>query len=195
MIAWKAEIKRKRRKSGAKGKSLPSGRSKKSKASGERKKTVAQALCLRILMEREMAGRRGLTDKQKKYCRERAMGKGYGEAYLDAGYNRKPEEAKHEAYRLEHLVPSSERIQKEIARLQALAEKKALLNREQRQALLTEIALDDTEKTDNRLRAADMLNRMSGDYTDNIRSESVNKVQLSYEEKKAMLEAELRGEE
>ena len=143
-----------------------------------------------------MAGKvKNLTGRQKKYCEGRAMGKGYAEAYTDAGYASCGELTKTNAYHLEHTRLISPKIQAEIARLKRMAEEGAVLDRQARQAKLTEIALDDEEKTDNRLRAFDMLNRMSGDYTDNIRSESVNKVQLSYEEKKAMLEAELRGEE
>lgn len=117
------------------------------------------------------------------------------EAYTDAGYASCGPLTRTNAYQLENIRGISPQIRAEIDRLKKLAEDGAILDRQQRQAMLTEIALDTEEKTDNRLRAADMLNRMSGDYTDNIRSESVTKVQLSYEEKKAMLEAALRGEE
>lgn len=122
------------------------------------------------------------------------MGKGYAEAYIDAGYAPCVENERgtaQNAYNIEHRLSYSPKIQAEIARLKKMAEEGAVLDRQSRQAKLTEIALDDTEKTDNRLRAFDMLNRMSGDYTDNIRSESVNKVQLSYAEKKALLEEQM----
>lgn len=146
-----------------------------------------------------MAGvRKGLTIRQQKYCEGRADGKTMPEAYLAAGYacteKNKPY-LKSNAYNLEYNKACSPLIRDEIARLRKIAEEGAILDRLQRQAMLTEIALDQEEKTDNRLRSLDMLNRMSGDYTDNIRSESITKVQLSYAEKKALLEAELRGEE
>lgn len=146
----------------------------------------------------EMPLENGLTVRQQKYCEGRAEGKTMPQAFIDAGYSVTEKSRKHaktNAYHLETSKKISPLIQAEIARLKRVAEEGAILNREARQAMLTEIALDAEEKTDNRLRAADMLNRMSGDYTDNIRSESVNKVQLSYAEKKALLEAELRGEE
>lgn len=134
-----------------------------------------------------------LTERQKKYCRERAKGKGLRQSYIDAGYS--ATDACRSAIRLEREFPVSPLIQKEIARLSAMAEKGAILDRKQRQAMLTEIALNDEEKTDNRLRATDMLNRMSGDYTDVVRSTVSGDVNLTYEERKRMLEQELLEEE
>ena len=53
---------------------------------------------------------------------------------------------------------------------------------------MTKIALDEGEKTDNRLRAADMLNRMSGDYTDRVEQVVSGALAMSYEERKKLLE-------
>lgn len=130
-----------------------------------------------------------LTERQKKYCRERAKGKTLKQSYIDAGYS--PTDACRSAIRLENEFPVSPLIKSEIARLSAMADKGAVLDRKQRQALLTEVALDLEEKTDNRLRATDMLNRMSGDYTDVVRSTVTGDVNLTYEERKRLLEAEL----
>lgn len=132
-----------------------------------------------------------LTPRQKKYCRERANGKTRKDAYIAAGYS--PSDAAKSGYLLEKGRAISPLIQKEIARLQAMADKGAVLNRKARQALLTEIALDETEKTDNKLRSIDMLNRMAGDYTDRI--EQTGTVTLmSYEERKQMLLESLKEE-
>lgn len=139
----------------------------------------------------------GLTEKQRAYCRERAKGKTRAEAWKDAGYGNNPstQTAARNALHLEKDRACSKKIRAEIARLRALADQDIILDRKQRQAKLTEIFLDDKEKTDNRLRAVDMLNRMGGDYTENVRSESVNKVQLTYEEKKKLFMEEMTGEE
>lgn len=136
------------------------------------------------------AENRKLTVKQKAYCRARAAGKSRPDAYLEAGYTSSTgrEDANHNAYCMEVVRPCSTKIQKEIARLQAQAEKGAIIDRKQRQALLTEIVLDKGEKTDNRLRAADMLNRMSGDYTDRMEQVYSGALALSYEDRKKMLE-------
>ena len=136
------------------------------------------------------AENRGLTVMQKAYCKLRAEGKSRPDAYLEAGYKAANgrEDANHNAYNMEVVRPCSKKIQEEIARLQAQAEDGAILRREQRQALLTKIALDEGEKTDNRLRAADMLNRMSGDYTDRVEQVVSGALAMSYEERKKLLE-------
>lgn len=139
-----------------------------------------------------MPVQRGLNARQKKYCRARAKGKTFAESYVEAGYS--PSDACRSAIRLEREFEISPLIQAEIARLTALADKGAILDRRQRQAMLTEVALDSEEKTDNRLRATDMLNRMAGDYTDNVRSTVSGGVELTYEERKKLIEDSLSEE-
>lgn len=138
---------------------------------------------------------KGLTPKEKKYCRARASGLGFTDAYIEAGYSCKGGSrttACDNARIWERAdTERGRRIRAEIERLENLANEKAILDRRQRQALLTEIALDGDEKTDNRLRAADMLNRMSGDYTDNVRTAVTGGVELTYEERKKLIEEEL----
>lgn len=129
-----------------------------------------------------------LTPKQRKYCRERAKGKNQREAFEAAGYgpgsSRKTKTE--EACRMEKLP----KIQAELARLTALAEAGAVLDRQQRIAILSEMALDEDRKDDSRQRALDMLNKMGGDYTDRQIIEAHADVQLSYEEKRqAVLDA------
>lgn len=131
-----------------------------------------------------------LTAKQKAYCKARAEGKSRPDSWAEAGYSTKysRDDQNHNAYQMEFRTKSSPLIQAEIKRLQQQAEEGAILRREQRQALLTEIVLDKEEKTDNRLRAADMLNRMSGDYTDKIEQTYSGALALSYEDRRKMLE-------
>lgn len=142
-----------------------------------------------------MERKRTLTPKEKKYARARAKGLNYTDAYIEAGYSCKGgnrHTACDNARKWENAdTKRGERIRAEIDRLQRLADNKTILDRKQRQTLLTELALDSEEKTDNRLRAVDMLNRMSGDYTDNVRTSATVGVELTYEERKKLLEAEL----
>lgn len=125
-----------------------------------------------------------LTAKQKRYCKERAAGNTYADSYERAGYSVPPGEkgrkvATDNAYNMEHKTESTtEKIQREIKRLQEQAEAGAILDRKARQGLLSGIALDQEESTTDRLRAADMLNRMSGDYTDRVQVEAT--ARLSY---------------
>lgn len=134
-----------------------------------------------------------LNDRQKKYAKARAEGKSMVDASIEAGYSAKCKRSniQKDAWHRENNPHTGELIKAEIRKYQKLAEEKALLDRQSRQALLTEIALDKEEKTDNRLRAADMLNRMSGDYTDNVRTSVTGGVELTYEERKKLLEDEL----
>lgn len=137
-----------------------------------------------------------LTQMQEKYCQERANGADYATAWANAGYSTKCKRAnqRSDAYHMEVTKPSAPLIQARIKELQKAAEEGAILDRKARQAFLTGIALDETEKTDNRLRAADMLNRMSGDYTDNVRSTVTGGVELTYEERKRLIEDSLSEE-
>lgn len=124
-----------------------------------------------------------LDTRQRKYCRERVKGKTQGEAYAAAGYSKgnSKKTMQEAACRLE----KDERIQAELKRLQALADSGAVLNREQRISLLSEMAMDESRKDDARQRAIDMLNKMGGDYSEKQIIEARHEVQLSYEEKRA----------
>ena len=112
------------------------------------------------------------------------------DAWEAAGYSTKysRDHMNSNAYHMEVASYRAKEIQAEIERLRKQAEGGAVLDRKQRQALLTEIALNAEEKSDNRLRAMDMLNRMSGDYTDKIEQTYSGALALSYEDRKKMLE-------
>ena len=135
---------------------------------------------------------KGLTQKQKKFCQALMEGKKNKEAYLAAGYTKNADAhgTRSNAYKLK----MNKNVQEELARLQALAEEGATLKREQRQTLLTEIALNDSNDMPDRLRAVDQLNRMSGDYTDTIRTTVNAKVEMTYAERLATMKADLDNE-
>lgn len=134
-----------------------------------------------------------LTERQKKFCREKVKGKKLADAYYDAGYSRgsSRQVAKIAACNLQR----DERIQAELQRLTRLAEKGMTLDRQQRITLLTEMATDDNRKDDARQRAIDMLNRMNGDYTDKTITEVKGSVNISLEDKKRMILEALQADE
>lgn len=123
-----------------------------------------------------------LNAMQKKYCRERVKGKTQRQAYRAAGYSKNNSDVTCDvaACQMEKLP----KIQAELKRLTALAENGAILDRQQRQSMLSEMAMDQDMKAENRQRAIDMLNRMNGDYTDKQVIESHSMVELSYDEKR-----------
>lgn len=139
-----------------------------------------------------MKKKRPLDARQKKYCRERVAGKSQGQAYRAAGYSPNNSDASCNvaACRLE----KDERIQAELARLTRLAEAGAVMDRQQRITLLTEMAMDETRKDDSRQRALDMLNKMHGDYTEHQITEISASVDLSYEDKRQAVLDALRNE-
>lgn len=114
---------------------------------------------------------RKLTARQERYAKERANGKSYPDAYYSAGYSARQarETATSNAYTLEHVSAASSQILDRITYYQKQAEKGAIADRAARMALLTDLAYDEagTGKKD-RLRALDMLAKMSGDYSETI---------------------------
>lgn len=135
-----------------------------------------------------------LDERRKKYCRERISGKTQRQAYKAAGFcpnSDKPTTIDPAACRLE----KEDRIKKELARLQRLAEDGAIMSRNQRIALLTEMASDESRKDDARQRALDMLNRMHGDYTEKTITEVHGNMDISLEDRKAMILEALKGNE
>ena len=138
-----------------------------------------------------------LNARQLKYCRERAKGKGLADAYKDAGYgaNSSRKSLTQNADTLEKRSAHVAEIRAKIKELTELAEEKAILDRTQKQALLTKIALNDENDMPDRLRALDQLNRMNGEYTDNVRTQVSGDVKLTLEEKLAAWEAAMGNEE
>lgn len=115
--------------------------------------------------------KRRLTHKQREYAKRRAAGDSYADAYIGAGYsgNAGKDTAKHNAYKLEHNTgETSTHILATIEKLRRQAEQGAILDRQSRQAALSNIAMDVEESTTDRLRAFDQLARMSGDYNDKV---------------------------
>lgn len=139
---------------------------------------------------------RELTAKQRKYAERRAAGDSYADAYNaaydDHGGTRKT--AATNAENLEKRSAAAPAIMARIAELRAAAERGAILKREERQALLTEIATNEGETTRDRIRALDQLNRMSGDYTENTRVTLSGGVTMTYAERLEAIRAELSGE-
>lgn len=108
--------------------------------------------------------RDGLTHKQRAYARARAAGKSQIEAYAEAGYSQRQCENSQRinACKLDTL----QAVQDHIAHLQHIADSGGIMDTEQRKAALYEIYKDDTTAKRDKLKALDMLNRMSGDYID-----------------------------
>lgn len=108
-----------------------------------------------------------LTPRQEKYCERRAAGDSRAAAYKAAGFcpagNR--ETARNNAEKMERSPGVGTAILHRIDELRESAERGAVLDRDARAALLSELALDTGARDADRVRAVDILCRMSGDYT------------------------------
>ena len=136
-----------------------------------------------------------LTAKQAEYARRRARGESYSSAYVGAGYSPVGgvKVATDNAYTLEHRSAASTEILQKIQALRERADRGAVMDRQARVALLSSMALDETARPDDRLRAVDILNRMHGDYTDRTEVRYSGGLSLSYEERRSMLLDGLTG--
>lgn len=110
-----------------------------------------------------MPGNKGLTEKQKRFAVLRASGETLADSFKGAGYG---PGTSHKNARLNgRKVQAVPAVAAEIKRLQGLAEQKMILSQEQRGVLLSEVAVDKEQNTSDRIRAVDVLNKMSGVYS------------------------------
>ena len=123
-----------------------------------------------------------LTTRQIKYCRLRAAGKDRQDAYRAAGYSDKgtAKTLRDNAYNME---TKNTAILQRIKELQERADAGGIMDRKARMQLLNEIALNETVKETDRLRAIDQLNRMNSDYNDTLKIDAAAGIQLSYAER------------
>ena len=129
--------------------------------------------------------RYGLTARQELYCNSRVAGDTQRDAYRAAGYqpNASDKTADEAACRLESLPQIKARLQ----HLQDIANQGALMTSDQRKAALLEFWQDDSKSDKDRLKALDMLNRMSGDYIDK-RETSVTVQGLTRDDRKQAMQ-------
>lgn len=122
----------------------------------------------------------GLTPNMERFAQEVANGEQRMVAYRKAYPNAKGKDITiySNAY---DLVKNNPQIMERVRELQAKAEAGAILQRKERQALLTEFALDETVSNSDRLSAVDKLNKMSGDYSETIRQEITAQVDVKEE--------------
>ena len=100
--------------------------------------------------------------RQKKFAELYAQSGNTEQAAISAGYSEKYARAL--GYKLLANIGIAEYIQK----LTAKEQKKRILTAAERQAILTEIAVNEQEKPQDRIKAIDTLNKMTGEYITKI---------------------------
>lgn len=130
--------------------------------------------------ERQM--QKKLNARQEKYCEGRAAGLSRAKAYKAAGYspNGSTVTAEQSAHRLDTESAAASMVRLRIQELRSRAAEHAILSRDDRLRLLSELATDEDVKPQDRIRAADQIARMCGDYSDSLRITADAGVTLSY---------------
>ncbi len=133
----------------------------------------------------------GLTPRQEKYCYEKIVNeKTQTDAYMAAYECKNRKSAKESASRLNKL----DFIQKRIAELQAQVDAGAILNLQQIQAEVANIAVDPESPKSIKLKAFDQLARMQGGYADNVNLHTTGTLGVSIQDKKDAIRS-LLGED
>lgn len=123
-----------------------------------------------------------LNARQEKYCEGRAAGLSRSKAYKAAGYspNGSTVTAEQSAHRLDTESAAASMVRLRIEELRSRNAETAILSREDRLRLLSELATDEDVKPQDRIRAADQIARMCGDYNDRLQIDGGAAVTLSY---------------
>lgn len=121
----------------------------------------------------------GLTPKMIKFCEGVASGMMPVDAYRNAydAKNMKDNTCRREAWILMQREDITEYVENLRKPIQNHQKNVAISERERKKAILWEIIEDMEEKTENRLRAIDILNRMDQDYLEQQIAESKDKLQ------------------
>lgn len=131
----------------------------------------------------------GLTPKEEIFAQEKAKGATNVDAYEAAGYNPGANRQTHKNNGSK--VAKRPLVMARIKQLQEAVDSQAILSVEQIQASLTEMALDDANSKNVKLKALDQLAKTKGAYSDNVNVHATGA--LTIEDKEAALK-ELMGE-
>ena len=135
-----------------------------------------------------------LNARQEKYCEARAAGKSRRQAYQDAGYSPagSTRTAEQNAWTMETKSSRATEIQLKIEELRSRSAETAILNREDRLRLLSELAAREDVKPQDRIRAADQIARMQGDYNDRLTVSASASVSMTYADRIEAIRAGLQ---
>ena len=111
-----------------------------------------------------------LTAKQEKFVQNIIEGMSQADAYRSAGYNCKKMSNNaiwHEASQLMDNPKVAQRVQE----LREQLEDKAIMTAKERLKWLTEVIQSEREKTDTKLKAVDIMNKMQGEYVQKVEAD------------------------
>lgn len=131
-----------------------------------------------------MSNTRGLTEKQKNFCREYIANQGNGtEAYISV-YNTKNRQI---AMNESSLLLKRKDINDYLKQLSIPLENKAISERQKKRTILWSMIENPNTKDTDKCRAMDILNKMDLEYKTIIEEKSIDLSDLSTDEIKDML--------
>lgn len=121
-----------------------------------------------------------LTAKQDKFCHGIALdGMNQSDAYRSAyDASRMTDKTVNEKA---SLLAAQDKIKARIEELRGQVTSKKIMTAQKRLEWLTEVIQDASEKTENRLKAADIMNKMQGEYVQKIAAEVQTETTINIE--------------
>jgi len=111
---------------------------------------------------RKMAKEKKLSLKQQRFCEYYAASGNATQSAIRAGYSEKT------AKTIGQQNLTKLDLQEYLKTLTVKADEKRILSAAERQEILSKMAEDDRERNDSRIRAIDVLNKMTGEYISKI---------------------------
>lgn len=119
----------------------------------------------------------GLTVRQKKFCDEYLKNGNATQSYIKAGYSASEDVAAVNS----HKLLRNTKIKTYIAQKQEKIEDESIMSIQEAQKFLTDIAKNKTDRTNDKLKAVELLMKMQGAFLDRL---NVNaEVKMDYENK------------
>ena len=120
-----------------------------------------------------------LTQKQENFVQGIIEGKNQADAYRSA-YNCKTAKEKSVWEKASRLI-ADPKIQERLAEIRAQLMKPTIMTAHDRLEWLTSVIQDEEERMENKLRAADIMNRMQGEYVTKVEADVKGDVSINIE--------------
>lgn len=120
-----------------------------------------------------------LTAKQEQFVQNIIAGMSQADAYRSAYSSKRMSD--NAVYREASLLVASPKIAQRLQELRDELAKPSIMTAQQRLEWLTDLVNDTVTPTDSKLRALDIMNKMTGEYTQKIEANVTNAVNINIE--------------
>lgn len=120
-----------------------------------------------------------LTAKQEAFVQNIIQGMSQADAYRSAYSTKRMSD--NAVYREASLLVASPKVAQRLTELRNELAKPSIMTAQQRLEWLTDLVNDTVTPTDSKLRALDIMNKMTGEYTQKIEANVTNEVSINIE--------------